>query len=193
MRAISLAGLAAILAACGSGPSNREVATAAGAGVNEDDLVANYRQLAAAMLKAHPDETAAQDAEELDIFRALLRIYRHRADLALEEAERYRGSEQAAPLEKAIGALADIIHEGGDRVREIRERLAKAGHRHQRDPASGQEYIIVDPNIRTALIDDGAKLRRLLKAAKDGETASPAEIRAIREHIDLFAEKAIAK
>jgi hypothetical protein len=181
------------LAACKTSPS----VTGAGAsgfkieGATEEALVARYDALADEILKVHPNETEAQKAEEIGIVRALLGVYKGQADAALTGAKAAGGKEQVTPLEKAIDAVTYLAREGDKKVNDVKLRLQKGGHHHSKAEGSDEEWILVKPADRKALMDDAAKLRELLAGANNGQAAPVETLDSIQKRVDELASAAI--
>jgi len=161
-------------------------------GASEEAVVDRYDKLAGEILAAHPNTTEAQKTEELSLVRALLGIYKFQADTSLAAAKAAGGKEQVAPLEKAIAAVTNLAREGDKRVNDVKLRLQKGGHHHSKAEGSDEEWILVKPEARKALMEDTAKLRALLQGATNGTTAPAADLDAIWKHVDEAADAAIA-
>lgn len=182
--AIAVAGLG--LAGCKSCPCGGGGQGAAFdvAGATEPQLVARYDVLA--------DEILKVEKEELDIMKALLKVYKGQADAALTAAKAAPAAGQEKPLGDAIEAVTKIALEGDKAVNDTKLKLRKGGHHHSKAEGEAEEYILVDPKSKAALMDEAKKLRELLAGAKGGTAAPAADLEAVQKTVDELADKAIA-
>jgi hypothetical protein len=181
---LTLAAAGLFLAGCECMKSKGSVGAFDAAGANEEGLVARYEVLA--------DEILRVEKEEMDIMRALLRNYKAQTDTALTAAKAVQAKDQVKPLETAIEAVQKIALEGDKRIRDTKLKLQKGGHHHTKAEGSEEEYVLVDPKTKAALMDHVGKLRALLAGAQGGTTAPAADLEAIMKDVDTLADKAIA-
>jgi hypothetical protein len=181
---LSLAASGLLLAGCECMKSKGTAGAFDVAGANEEGLTARYGVLA--------DEILRVEKEEVDLMRALLKNYKAQADAALTAAKAGQAKDQVTPLGNAIEAVQKIALEGDKRVRDTKLKLQKGGHHHTKAEGETEEYVLVDPKAKAALMEDVAKLRALLAGAQGGTAAPAADLEAIGKDVDAQADKAIA-
>jgi len=89
-------------------------------------------------------------------------------------------------LEHAATDIADIANEGDKRIQAVRQRLAKAGHTHNSDATTKEDYLFINSKEKKEFL---ALARRVSQLGGD---AKPEEIRAIHDELRTLFEKAIA-
>jgi hypothetical protein len=144
----------------------------------EDTAAVTYEHLASAIIEI--------EATEDNLVKSILIGYQQAAQRhlrqALNDAER-----KQSHLEDAATEITNIANEGDKRIQAVRQRLKKAGHTHNTDEVTKEDYMFIDSKEKKQLLDLGRKVARL------GAGASADEIRGVRdEFTELFA-KSIAE
>jgi hypothetical protein len=89
-------------------------------------------------------------------------------------------------LEAAATQITNIANEGDKRIQAVRQRLKKAGHTHNTDEATKEDYMFVDSKEKKQLLDLGSKVARL------GANASADDIRGAQDDLTSLFSKVIA-
>lgn len=89
-------------------------------------------------------------------------------------------------LEAAAAEIANIANEGDKRIQAIRQRLAKAGHTHNTDVETKEDYMFITNKEKKGLLEIASKIARL------GADAKAADIEALASQLDEEFKKAIA-
>ena len=66
-----------------------------------------------------------------------------------------------AHLEAAATEITNIANEGDKRIQAVRQRLTKAGHTHNTDEDTKDDYMFIDSKEKKELLDLGRKVARL--------------------------------
>jgi hypothetical protein len=138
---------------------------------------ATYEHLAAAII--------AIEATEDELVKSILLGYHAAAQNHLRAAitdEKNRRTH----LEAAAAEIANIANEGDKAIQAIRQRLAKAGHTHNTDATTKEDYLFINNKEKKALLELARRVGQL------GAGATEAEIRAIQEEILALFDKSIA-
>jgi hypothetical protein len=91
---------------------------------------------------------------------------------ALEGSRRAEAKDRRTHLEAAAAQIANIANEGDKPIQAIRQRLAKAGHTHNSDADTKEDYMFIDSKEKKLLLD----LSR--RAGQVGTKAEPDDVRA---------------
>jgi hypothetical protein len=91
-----------------------------------------------------------------------------------------------AHLEAAATLIADIANEGDKRIQAVRQRLSKAGHTHNTDADTKEDYLWVNSKEKKALLDLAKRVGQM------GENSSAEDIKAVDSELAGLFEKAIA-
>jgi hypothetical protein len=143
----------------------------------ERSAAATYEHLATAII--------AIEATEDELVKSILLGYHAaaqnhlRAALADEKGRR-------AHLEAAAAEIADIANEGDKAIQAIRQRLAKAGHTHNTDATTKEDYLFINGKEKKSLLELARRVGQLGAGAKE------AEIRAVHDELLALFDKAIA-
>ncbi len=89
-------------------------------------------------------------------------------------------------LEEAATEITNIANEGDKRIQSVRQRLKKAGHTHNTDEVTKEDFMFIDSKEKKQLLDLAQKVARL------GGSATPDEIVHTAEALTQYFEKAIA-
>ncbi|WP_337174476.1 hypothetical protein [Paludisphaera sp.] len=110
-----------------------------------------YEHLATAIIEI--------EATEDQLVRSILIGYEMGAQEHLKAAARDAGR-RVAHLEAAAAEVTNIANEGDKAIQAIRQRLAKAGHTHNTDVETKEDYIWVTNREKKALLDVAARIAR---------------------------------
>ena len=69
--------------------------------------------------------------------------------------------------------IADIANEGDKRIQAVRQRLSKAGHTHNTDADTKEDYMFVNSKEKKALLDLAKRVGQM------GDGASADDIKAV--------------
>ena len=92
-----------------------------------------------------------------------------------------------AHLEAAAAEIANIANEGDKRVRSIRQRLSEAGHYHQKDTESQEDYMFINSKEKKALFALATKVGKL------GATAESADVKKASDELKSLFSKSIGR
>jgi len=144
----------------------------------EEVAAVTYEHLATAIIEI--------EATEDNLVKSILIGYHQAAQrhlrLAIDDQ-----SQRQTHLEAAATEITNIANEGDKRIQAVRQRLKKAGHTHNTDEVTKEDFMFIDSKEKKTLLELGQKVARL------GSSASADDIRAVHEQLaDLFT-KAIAE
>ena len=91
-----------------------------------------------------------------------------------------------AHLEAAATLIADIANEGDKRIQAVRQRLSKAGHTHNTDADTKDDYMFVNSKEKKALVELAKRV------GQKGEGAKADEIKAVAGELSALFDRAIA-
>ena len=143
----------------------------------ERSASATYEHLATAII--------AIEATEDELVKSILLGYNAAAQNHLRAAVADEKGRRGH-LEAAATAIADIANEGDKSIQAIRQRLAKAGHTHNTDATTKQDYLFISGKEKKALLELAHRAGQL------GAEAKTAEIHAVQEALAAQFDKAIA-
>src|SRR5207253_3599585 len=66
-----------------------------------------------------------------------------------------------AHLEAAAALIADIANEGDKRIQAVRQRLAKAGHTHNTDAVTKEDYMLINSKEKKDLLALAGRVAQL--------------------------------
>jgi hypothetical protein len=139
-----------------------------------DALAELYEHIADSIIKIR----AAEDS----LVKGLLIEYHAAAQRHLAEAVE-KSAGRAAQLEAAATQIANIANEGDKRARAVRQRLSAAGHYHQKDTKTSEDYMFINSGEKASLLAVAKKVGGL------GAAADPAAVKKASEELrDLFAK-----
>jgi hypothetical protein len=145
----------------------------------EEGAATTYEHLATAIIEI--------EATEDNLVKGILMHHYARAVQHLEAAKAATGGERTAQLEKAASEIGYIANEVGKRVQAIRQRLLKAGHVHNTDEQTKEDYMFVNSSEKKELLALSTKVSKL------GAEASPSSLaEAIQELGSLFQRAVLA-
>lgn len=124
-------------------------------------------------------------ATEDNLVKGLLVNYHAAAQRHLGQAG--RGNERVMHLEAAATEITNIANEGDKRVQAVRQRLKEAGHYHQEDAETQEDYMFIDSKEKKELIALAQKVGRM------GEDAAPADLKAVANELRNVFTKAIGR
>ena len=82
-----------------------------------------------------------------------------------------------AHLEAAATEITNIANEGDKRIQAVRQRLKKAGHTHNTDEVTKEDFMFIDSKEKKPLLEFGRKVARL------GANASADDIRGVHDEL----------
>jgi len=138
---------------------------------------ATYENLANAII--------AIEATENELVKSILLGYQAAAHGHLHAAIADEKNRRAH-LEEAAADIANIANEGDKRIQAIRQRLAKAGHTHNSDATTKEDYMFIDSKEKKAFLELARRVSQLNADAK------PEQIRAVHDDLRAIFDKAIA-
>lgn len=122
-------------------------------------------------------------ATEDDLVKGILIHSRAMAQNALTAALGAAGPARTAQLERAAAQITDIANEGDKSIQAIRQRLLKAGHLHNTDTETNEDYMFVNSTEKKELLALARKVAKL---------ASEADIRQAAKDLDALFDRVIA-
>jgi hypothetical protein len=138
---------------------------------------ATYEHLASAII--------AIEATEDELVKSILLGYNAAAQGRLKAAVADRDGRRAH-LETAATLIADIASEGDKRIQAVRQRLSKAGHTHNTDADTKEDYLFVNSKEKKSLLDLAKRVGQM------GESSSADDIKAVEVELANSFDKAIA-
>ena len=143
----------------------------------DKSAAATYEHLASAII--------AIEATEDELVKSILLGYQAAAQGHLRAASE-AGSGRRAHLEAAATAIGDIANEGDKRILAVRQRLAKAGHTHNTDAVTKEDYLFINSKEKKEIL---ALAQRVAKLDANAKTA---DVRAVQDELSTLFDKAIA-
>src|SRR4051812_3707455 len=113
---------------------------------------ATYEHLATAII--------AIEATEDELVKSILLGYHAAAQGHLRAAAADQAGRRGH-LEAAATAIADIANEGDKAIQAVRQRLAKAGHTHNTDAATKEDYLFVNSREKKDLLALAGRVGKL--------------------------------
>ena len=144
----------------------------------EDVAAVTYEHLASAIIEI--------EATEDNLVKSILIGHHQAAQRHLRQASNDAGRRQAH-LEEAATEITNIANEGDKRVQAVRQRLKKAGHTHNTDEVTKEDFMFIDSKEKKQLLDLGRKVARL------GAGASADDIRGVHDELTELFTKSIAE
>jgi hypothetical protein len=144
----------------------------------EDVAAVTYEHLATAIIEI--------EATEDNLVKSILIGHHQAAQRHLRRALEAQGEKQTH-LEAAATEITNIANEGDKRIQAVRQRLKKAGHTHNTDEVTKDDYMFINSKEKKALLELGQKVARL------GANASADDIRAVHDELADHFAKAIAE
>lgn len=143
-----------------------------------DTLADLYEHLATSIIEIR--------ATEDNLVKGLLVQYHGSAQRHLMQALNQE-SERAKHLEGAAADVANIANEGDKRVQAIRQRLKEAGHYHQEDAETKEDFMYINSKEKKALLAIAEQIGRL------GGDAKADAIRKAGEELRTAFQKSIGR
>jgi hypothetical protein len=125
-----------------------------------NSAIATYEHLATAIIEI--------EATEDRMVETFLRHYHQEAQRHLKMAE---SDTKENHFEAAAAQITNIANEGDKKVQAIRQRLAQAGHTHNTDESTKEDYMFIDSKEKKALVDLAKKVGQLKKGDNAGAAA----------------------
>ena len=138
---------------------------------------AAYEQLATAII--------AIRASEDSLVAGILGGYLESAEDYLQEAEE-DATGRVKHLEAAAAEVTNIANEGDKRVQAIRQRLAKAGHTHNSDADTKEDFMFIDGKEKKEFLAIAKKIAQL------GPKATAAQINSVQKELSELFDKSMA-
>jgi hypothetical protein len=142
-----------------------------------DAGAATYESLAKTIIAVRETENT--------LVREILNNYHQLADDLLRAAEDGVAN-RAARLEAAAEEVSNIANEGNKAVQAIRQRLAKAGHAHNSDADTKEDYMFINSKEKKKFLALAKKIAQL------GASATANQITAARKELDELFTKSMA-
>ena len=142
-----------------------------------DTLAELYEHLADSII----DIRSTED----NLVKGLLIQYHATAQRQLAEAE--KGGNRKSSLEGAAASIGDIANEGDKKVRAIRQRLSEAGHYHQKDTETAEDFMFINSKEKKALLAVARKVGQL------GADAAPGDIKKVSDELKTLFGQAIGR
>ncbi|WP_422923497.1 hypothetical protein [Singulisphaera sp. PoT] len=139
---------------------------------------ATYEHLATAIIEIERTED--------ELVKSIILGY-HAAAKGHLHAAAAAGDAKHAHLEAAATEIANIANEGDKRIQAIRQRLAKAGHTHNTDVVTKEDFMFVDSKEKKELV----ALSR--KVAGFGNATSANDVLEVQKELDALFAKVIAE
>lgn len=127
----------------------------------------------------------AIEATEDELVKSILIGYHSAAQGHLKAAAR-DAEGRVKHLEAAATEVTNIGNEGDERIQAVRQRLAKAGHTHNTDVETKDDYVFVTNRENKGLFDLASKI------ARAGAGASEADLKGLGSELDRLFEAAVA-
>jgi hypothetical protein len=138
---------------------------------------ATYEHLATAII--------AIEATEDELVKSILLGYNAAAQARLKAAIADVAGRRSH-LEAAATEIADIANEGDKRIQAVRQRLSKAGHTHNTDADTKEDYLFINSKEKKALLELAKRVGQM------GEGANADEIKAVQGELATLFDKTIA-
>jgi hypothetical protein len=142
----------------------------------DQSAAATYEHLATAII--------AIEATEDELVKSILLGYSAAAHGHLKAA--IADEPPRAHLEAAATLIADIANEGDKRIQAVRQRLSKAGHTHNTDADTKEDYMLINSKEKKTLVELAKRVGQM------GENARADEIKAVAGELSALFDKAIA-
>jgi hypothetical protein len=137
-----------------------------------------YEHLATAIIEI--------EATEDDLVKSILIGYHAAARNHLRAAGTAEGQARKTHLEAAAAEITNIANEGDKRIQAIRQRLAKAGHTHNTDAETKEDYMFITNKEKKGL------LALAQQAGRMDDQATQADIQALGNELASQFGRAIA-
>jgi len=141
-----------------------------------DAAVQSYEHLATAIIEVRKTE----DSVVLSILAAHHRAAQTHLDAAAA------GKHAGKNLEAAAEEITHLANEGDKRVQAVRQRLKKAGHTHNSDADTKEDYLFIDSKEKKALLEAAKAIAQL------GEKGTSEQIHAAAKSLATDFKKAVA-
>jgi hypothetical protein len=127
----------------------------------------------------------AIEATEDELVKGILIGYQWAAQGRLKAAAR-DAQGRVGHLEAAAEAVTNIANEGDKPIQAVRQRLAKAGHTHNTDAETKEDYMFITNREKKGLLDLAGRI------ARAGASATAADIEKLGAELASTFEAAIA-
>jgi hypothetical protein len=142
----------------------------------ELSAASTYEHLATAII--------AIEATEDELVKSILLGYHAAAQNHLKAAAEEQG--RRAHLESAATEIGNVANEGDKRIRAVRQRLAQAGHTHNTDAVTKEDYMFIDSKEKKELLALAQRVGQL------GAQGKAAEISSASDDLRALFDRAIA-
>jgi hypothetical protein len=143
----------------------------------DQSAAATYEHLATAII--------AIEATEDELVKSILLGYNAAAQGRLKAAIADEAGRRAH-LEAVATLIADIANEGDKRIQAVRQRLSKAGHTHNTDADTKEDYMFINSKEKKALLEFAKRVGQM------GEGAKVDDIKAVASELSTVFDRAIA-
>lgn len=141
-----------------------------------DAAVESYEHLATVIIEVRKTEDS--------VVMTILTAHHQAAQAHLHAAA--AGDHSKKHLEAAAEEVTNLANEGDKRVQAVRQRLTKAGHTHNSDVDTKEDYLFINSKEKKALLASAKAIAQL------GEKASADEIHAAAKSLAAEFKKAVA-
>ena len=152
--------------------SQREHATR-----SKDASAETYEQLATAIIAIRKTEDG--------LVKGIIMNAHASADRALAQAASAMGDAKKQALEMAAAEITNAANEGDKPVLAIRQRLSKAGHTHNTDSDTKEDYLWVNSKEKKQLLDLARRVSQM------GADASAEQIRQASQELGGIMDKSL--
>jgi hypothetical protein len=143
----------------------------------DKSAAATYEHLATAII--------AIEQTEDELVKSILLGYHAAAQGHLNAAVRDE-AHRAMHLEDAAAEVANIANEGDKRIQAVRQRLAKAGHTHNTDAVTKEDYMFINSKEKKDLVALAQRIGQM------GAAAKTADVKTVQDELANAFDKAIA-
>ncbi|MFO0956233.1 MAG: hypothetical protein U0800_02070 [Isosphaeraceae bacterium] len=131
------------------------------AAVMDEVAASTYEHLSTVIIETRKTED--------DLVKSILLGYHAAAQMHLKEAA---ADGKATHMEAAAAHVANIANEGDKRILAIRQRLAKAGHTHNTDADTKDDYMFINSKEKKELVALAQKIAKTAPTKGDAEAAA---------------------
>jgi hypothetical protein len=143
----------------------------------DKSAAATYEHLATAII--------AIEQTEDELVKSILLGY-HAAAQGHLKAAAADGANRRAHIEEAATEVSNIANEGDKRIQAVRQRLAKAGHTHNTDAVTKEDFMFINSKEKKDLVALAKRIGQM------GEGAKPADIKGVQDELANLCDKAVA-
>jgi hypothetical protein len=143
----------------------------------KENSAETYEQLANVIIAARKTEDG--------LVKGIIMHAHGAANRALQQASSASGGEKRDALERAAGEITNAANEGDKSIQSVRQRLSKAGHTHNTDTETKEDYLWIDSKEKKQLLDLAGRVSKL------GENGSADDIKKAQQELGSIMSKAL--